>query len=284
MSSDPVNAITEADATDDVAALYAEIRSTLGVPVVNLIWRHLATLPGALPWAWSSLKPLYENGTIAAEAQTLRAAIDLPPHIAASPALNLPTLTAAGLTSEDVAQITMIVRSYERSNALNIVAATTLYAALDGQQFQQSIQREPSKTTQPEAPIIGEMPQVLSPADMSPSTRTLVATLNTFGARTDILPTMYRHLAHWPPALALIHDLLAPEHGSGRLEALIQEVLANSHERAMRISGQLASPACALDPVSARATKNALASFSQGPLCRMIAITALIRAAMSEQG
>jgi hypothetical protein len=39
----------------------------LGVEVVNLIWRHLAT-PDALPWAWGMLRPLYADGTIRAEA------------------------------------------------------------------------------------------------------------------------------------------------------------------------------------------------------------------------
>jgi len=50
--SDPVPAITEAGATGEIAAIFADIRHVLGVEVVNLIWRHLATLPGALPWAW----------------------------------------------------------------------------------------------------------------------------------------------------------------------------------------------------------------------------------------
>ena len=38
----------EAAATGDVAAPFADIRATLGVGVVNLIWRHLATIDGAL--------------------------------------------------------------------------------------------------------------------------------------------------------------------------------------------------------------------------------------------
>ena len=50
-SADPVPVITEAEATGNIAALYADIRTTLGVPVVNLIWRHLAVFPDGLPWA-----------------------------------------------------------------------------------------------------------------------------------------------------------------------------------------------------------------------------------------
>ena len=56
--SDPVPAITEANATGEIAEIFADIRRVLRVDVVNLIWRHLATIPGALPRAWDSLRPL----------------------------------------------------------------------------------------------------------------------------------------------------------------------------------------------------------------------------------
>ena len=55
VAADPVPSIREADATGDIAVLYDDIRATLGVPVVNLIWRHLAVLPGGLSWAWATL-------------------------------------------------------------------------------------------------------------------------------------------------------------------------------------------------------------------------------------
>jgi hypothetical protein len=48
--TNPVPAITEAAATGETAAIFADIRQVLGVDVVNLIWRHLATIEGALPW------------------------------------------------------------------------------------------------------------------------------------------------------------------------------------------------------------------------------------------
>ena len=63
--SDPVPAIAEAAATGATAEIFADIRHVLGVEVVNLIWRHLATIPDALPWAWGMLRPLYADGTIA---------------------------------------------------------------------------------------------------------------------------------------------------------------------------------------------------------------------------
>ena len=92
-SADPVPSITEADATGNIAAIYTDIRATLGVPVVNLIWRHLAVFTEGLPWAWESLKPLYANGAIAAQAAALRVGLEVP----VLPGLSGPVLAAAGL-------------------------------------------------------------------------------------------------------------------------------------------------------------------------------------------
>ena len=62
--SDPFPAVAEAEATGETATLFADIRATVGVRVVNLVWRHLATLDGSLPWAWGAVKPLYLSGMV----------------------------------------------------------------------------------------------------------------------------------------------------------------------------------------------------------------------------
>ena len=43
-----VPSVLESDARGDIADIYADIRKVLGTSVVNLIWRNLATMPGAL--------------------------------------------------------------------------------------------------------------------------------------------------------------------------------------------------------------------------------------------
>ena len=57
--------------------LAGRVLAKLGVEVVNLIWRHLATIPGALPWAWGMLRPVYVDGTIATEAVALHEDLEL---------------------------------------------------------------------------------------------------------------------------------------------------------------------------------------------------------------
>jgi len=97
--SDPVPAIAEASATGAVAEIFADIRTVLGVEVVNLIWRHLATIPDALPWAWGMLRPLYADGTIRSEARALHTRIALP-HL---PPFPHDLLAAVGLGGDDLA-------------------------------------------------------------------------------------------------------------------------------------------------------------------------------------
>src|ERR1700722_8402843 len=69
--------ILESDATGKVAEIYADIRQVLGTSIVNLIWRNLATIPGALEWTWIAAKPLY-RGPAAGYAEAVRRSIDLP--------------------------------------------------------------------------------------------------------------------------------------------------------------------------------------------------------------
>src|SRR5258708_31137988 len=117
--SDPVPAIAEASASGAVAVaeIFADIRRVLGVEVVNLIWRHLATLPNALPWAWGMLRRLYARGTIAAEAHVLHDRLSLPRLPPFPPDL----LYAIELYGGDVVSIRNILAAYD--GARRIVGA-----------------------------------------------------------------------------------------------------------------------------------------------------------------
>jgi hypothetical protein len=134
--SDPVPAIAEASATGAVAEIFADIRRVLGVEVVNLIWRHLATIPNALPWAWGMLRPLYAGGTIAAEAHVLHDRLSLPRLPPFPPDL----LYAIELYGGDVVSIRNILAAYDRTNAMALVALSALLCRLEGSLGQASRQ------------------------------------------------------------------------------------------------------------------------------------------------
>jgi hypothetical protein len=104
--------MTEAAASGEIAEIFADIRGVLGVAVVNLIWRHLATIPRALPWAWGTLRPLYVDGTLTAEAAALHGDLDLP----WLPPFPPEVLAAAGLLDRDISAIRNVLATYDRTN------------------------------------------------------------------------------------------------------------------------------------------------------------------------
>jgi hypothetical protein len=194
--SDPVPAIVEASATGAVAEIFADIRRVLGVEVVNLIWRHLATIPDALPWAWGMRRPLYADGTIAAEAQALHGQLALP-HL---PPLPRALLAALGLGDDDLASIGNILAAYDRTDAMALVALSALLYRLRGPPAEAG--QAAIGAQEPSAALPAAIPLPLLPGldTLSEPIASLVLTLNRLGARRDnpVLASMYRHLAYWP--------------------------------------------------------------------------------------
>ena len=272
-SGDPVATISEADASGDIAAIYGDIRETLGVPVVNLIWRHLAVMPGGLRWAWDSLKPLYASGGIDAEADALRNTLELP----ALPGLSRPVLLAVGLDDSDIARITLILQSYERSNAMNMIALSALLARLEGTVAPSSPVAISATTA---SAVDGEMPPLLALDAMAPHVRDVVVALNTIGGRAEILASMYRHLANWPPYLGLIHTLLAPVEAEGRSEAVILGVIAEGRRRGNHVATGLAESAALPDAAVQAEMRDSISTFLAGPIGKMTTIVPLVSRAM----
>jgi hypothetical protein len=125
--ADPVAAFIEADAQGETGAIFADIRATLGVGVVNLVWRHLATMPGALQWVWAALKPLYLGPALTA-ANGVRRGIVMPAIMPFSD----DTLAAAGLDSEARAAISNVLDSYHHTNALALVVFSAFLSSVEG--------------------------------------------------------------------------------------------------------------------------------------------------------
>jgi hypothetical protein len=55
---------SEADAPSQIRAIYDEIRELCGVPMVALIFRHLAAHPGVLEEIWEEIGPSFRAGHI----------------------------------------------------------------------------------------------------------------------------------------------------------------------------------------------------------------------------
>lgn len=268
--TDPVPAITEGAATGETAAIFADIRQILGVDVVNLIWRHLATIEGALPWAWGTLRPLYTDGSVLREATALHNELVLP----SMPATPAEVLEGLGLHPEDLKTIRDVLVAYDHTNAMAAVALTALRARLEGRTPRDSAAAEPAPMAA--AARIG-LPKLLNLTDMQAGTAVLVAALNRLGTRhpSAVLASMYRHLAHWPSYLSFAWLLLAPLDSDGRMAIAIQQARHVASVRADRLLVRLTESPPPL--AQAAAISAAIEPFAGEVIVRMLVICSFLR-------
>ena len=269
--SDPVPAITEAAATGETAAIFADIRQVLEVDVVNLIWRHLATIDGALPWAWGTLRPIYVDGTVRREAVALHEELGLPPM----PAIPIDVFAALGLRPDDMAAIRDVLAAYDHTNAMAMVALSALRAHLGGYARRDAQPVEPRSVS---AVPRTRLPRLLNLTDMQAETAALVVALNGFGTRRPgaVLASMYRHLAHWPSYLSCAWLLLAPLDADGRLANAIERAQRAALARADRLPVLLGGTA-ALPPALATRISTAIEPFVGDVIVKMVVICAFLR-------
>ncbi len=253
---DPVPAIAEHEAVGAVAETFADIKATLGVPVVNLIWRHLATIDGGLDWAWAAARPIYASGQAAASAETLFARLP----VAMPEPLPSGALEAVGVADADIATVRAIAAGYNRGNGLNLLALGALVVPPAG-----PVPDGTGSPGDPSAPI----PKVLSQGEVEPHVWDLVTALNRLGARPDepIVATMYRHLAYWPGLLALMHAGFAPLEADGRLRTAI----ATTRSMALSESARLAHLRTDAGPAP-QAAIAAIEEFAEHVIARMVPI------------
>jgi hypothetical protein len=266
-----VPSVSEASAAGEIAEIYSDIRNTLGTSVVNLIWRNLATMPGALQWTWRAVRPLY-IGPAARHAEAVRYALDLPKV----PAISSDALVAAGIGQPALKDIHTILDSYHHTNALALVVMSALLEHCDPTP---AVAVQSSETVSPSGQT--ELPPLPPMASLPSEVQRLIEELNEFGEDTAsfLIASMYRHLAYWPPYLAIVRTLLAPLQLDGSLNALTRAARALGRAHGQVLSRQLEPPS---PPPS---MLDALAScrlFVEHPIARMTGICAIIRRATPE--
>ena len=273
--SDPIPAISDSAATGLIAEIYADIRRVYRVGVVNLIWRHLATIPGGLPWVWSTIRPLYVNGTVGREAAALRAALSFPKL----PPWPTVVLSSAGLQDEDIAGIRTVLAAYDRTNAMALLAFLAVEFRLErvlppGEVVVSAAIPVPAE---PEREL--SLPPMLALSDMSPSTAEVVLAINRLGAihREPILASMYRHLAHWPAYLALVWTVLAPLKLDRRLDRAIEDAIPQARARAWPLVAQLPTSLPAIRAATARGVSRSIDRFAGDVIAKMVVICSMLR-------
>ena len=229
---DPLSALSEAEATGETAALFADIRATMRLPLLTSIWRTLAGVEGGLSSTWEVAKPLFESGYPDILLAGLRTPtlLPLPPHAAAK------QVQVAGLSREALTVIRQIIDSYTRSNSLNLLVLSALFAEPVGQL--------PEKKTSPDWVSIPKLPRLLGQQEIDPATWELLLDINRFGASPDEpgLATLWRHLAYWPEVLSVLNDVLLPMQEQGVIAHSIAQVLDVARVEGGRLAALRPSP------------------------------------------
>lgn len=229
-SSDPVflSELHEQDAPADIRAIYGEIRRLTGVPMVALIWRHLATIPGALPNAWSSVAPVLRSGLL--QETAWRITVD-----ARLPALQPPTrprLSRMGIDDAARDAVVTVLDAYNRANPVNMLCVNVLLARLmrpDGQAL------APDVFLWDVPSPIGALPRMIAPAEMPRELRATLEGLSGLepGTGAPTIPSLYRHLVPWPGFIDWLAAALRPciSDGSvGRAVVAIQNRMSREAE------------------------------------------------------
>jgi hypothetical protein len=267
---DPVAAVREDEAEGETALIFSDIRSALGTSSVNLIWRHLATLPGALPWCWQAISPLFEGGALDDAARTFRqngkrlALPEMPPAARRS----------LGLSEDDWQLISSTLRGYYVSCTMNLLSLNALLLTMKAPQPERRSSAAPAEPVGRQRPI-EPMVRLLDPAEMPAHCSELAWRLNALGERSDgrILISLYRYLANWPVFLGTTWALLAPIAQTGRLDLAVTEGLADADVHARQLALKANPPATALDPETQRLVVAVLEEFGRNVIAKAIPIT-----------
>jgi len=259
--SEPFPAVAEATAGGETADLFADIRATVGVRVVNLVWRHLATFDGALPWAWAAVKPLYRRGIADQAVLRFRRAMLVP--------------RLEPLEGEAPASVDAVLASYDHSNTINLFALGALAAWL---RQDAAFEGRPEEGPRIAAPDVA-LPKLADEGDVAPETWQRVLRLNRLGdtQRPVILASMYRHLAHAPDFLARLETVLAPVAADGSLRDIIVANRAGAYERSRVLARAIAAERPG--PGIERAVEPAVSAFLDHAIGKMVTICRAIRQA-----
>lgn len=206
----PFAEIREGDASGDIAEIYQQLRLALRLPMVNLIYRHFATIPGGLQFVWSRLRAPLSDRSLDRARQRLAQR----PEIINALSLDSPRLSRS-VHKTGRKDMLAIVEFYNSGNLTNLIGLTAI-----GMLLEQAVPPDgPLPLSAPgldDAPVI-PVPPLPKMDDLPADTVVLVRSLAArhSGAASGITPSLYLHLGYWPDFLAAIDDGLAPAFADG---------------------------------------------------------------------
>lgn len=273
--------LPESQATGEVRDIFAAIKRLSGVPMVALIYRHLATIPGALEWSWRLIEPVMQDGSLQRRAWRLAARAIIERHVGIPRA----ALRACGIDESDERAIVAVLDAYNRANPVNILALRCLALQLSGEAIDSG-----ATPAQPMPPWLAPtepppLPEMIDPQAMPPPVRELVLRLTSQDDAdgTALWPSLYRHLARWPVMLGYASLLVLPE--IGEIDAVAWQLRLDTDKAAAQLAQRIVPPSDLAPPEGepAQRLRAAIGQFSQR-IPEMVVIGSVLRRALPPYG
>ena len=227
--------LRESEASGEKARIYAEIRRLGGVPMVALIFRHLATLPGALEWMWAAMEPTWRSGRLQETAWRIAREARLAP-IARIPQAALRTL---GVDEAALEEIRVVLAAYNRANPENLLTVLCLLRLLEGHASRTSshVAWNPPAAPGPLAPM-GDIASL--PSDVTELLQWVAAPGEPGAPR--VVQSLYRHFTRRPAFLAVAVTLIRQRLDDGSVDAGANEIHASMSRAADEIVAGISAP------------------------------------------
>ena len=194
--------VSEQDAAGRTREIFDEIKSTLGVPHVGLVFQAYATFPAFLEAHWARLRPVVERQEFLSLAARLRADAYTRMHNY----FDIPDLKAqaAGLGISDGPrrELCYAVELFHHSNPLELLVVAAQWQAFDGRVGQES-----AAASIASGPLFTNCPILIGEETASPPVRKLYEDVRRTLAVPQVAPA-FQAMARWPEFLRLYWDVL----------------------------------------------------------------------------
>lgn len=228
LNNQSLSEIREDQASGETARIYEEIRHTFNVPIVNFVWRHIATLDNALAWCWPRVRDAADS--IRRTASVVPSLCD---EMLQKNAVTLPSSITLPTAAVDV------LESYNRGNSLNYTAMTLLAAACEGREVVWGVERSVAAGRQLNVPPYPKL------QDLSPQAISDIAELSHAGpaAGSGVRPSLWVHLGLWPDVLAELRPGVVDALRSAPFHEAWSEMLRKADELLSLPPGELVETA-----------------------------------------
>ena len=228
--------LAERDASGEKARIYAEMKRFGAVPMVALIFRHIATLPGGIEWLWNAIGPAWRSGEL--QEAAWRIAREAPMQPLAF--ISRPALEALGVDESGLREIRVVLEAYNRANPENMLSVLCVVRLVEGRSA--AVTHGARAWSPP--PIPGPLVAMGDVTHMSREVRELldlVAAPGTPGA-PRVIQSLYRHFLHRPAFLALAITLLRQRFDDGSIDRSVAAIGAAMNKSADEIVTGLSAP------------------------------------------